>query len=61
MFFFIFLSSLAAIDYEYDYDSYILDSDYTKMKLPQLKDICHHRKLKVTGNKPELIGRLLGR
>ena len=58
--FLLFFSSLAAIDYEYDYDC-DYDYDYTKMKLPQLKDICHHRKLKVTGNKPDLIGRLLGR
>ena len=34
--------------------------DLTKLKVPELKQLCRDRGLKVGGNKPELIARLEG-
>ena len=35
-------------------------ADLTKLKVPELKQLCRDRGLKVGGNKPELIARLEG-
>ena len=37
-----------------------LPADLTKLKVPELKQLCRDRGLKVGGNKPELIARLEG-